>query len=141
MGTITDKEDYMRRIVAASFLLSPLLFTASAVASQPAADDATSNPAIRVSSGVVPAQIVSFPMRIAFPTDPLSATIPQDAEVGVQFLVDVSGKAKDIQVTDSVSPVLDEQVINAVRETRFIPAKLDNQAVPITMNLEVKVQH
>ncbi len=131
----------MRRIVAASILLAPVLFTVSAVASQPAADDTASNPDIRVSSGVTPAQIVSFPMHIAFPTDPLSATIPKDAEVGVQFLVDVSGKAKDIKVTDSVSPELDEKVIEAVRETRFSPAKLDDRPVPITMNLDVKVQH
>jgi len=131
----------MRRNVAASILLTPLLFTAFAVASQPAADDTASHPGVRVSSGVTPAQIVSFPAHISFPTDAFSATIPRDAEVGVQFLVDASGKAKDIQITDSVSPKLDEQVIDAVRQTRFIPAKLDEQPVPVTMNLSIKVQH
>jgi len=131
----------MRRIVAASILLSPLLFTAFAVASQPAADDIASNPGVRLSSGVTPAKIVSFPAHISFPTDAFSSTIPQEAEVGVQFLVDASGKARDIQVTDSISPELDEQVINAVRKTRFIPAKLDNLPVPVMMNLNVKVQH
>jgi TonB family protein len=131
----------MRRIVAASILLSPLLFTASAVASKPAADDTASNPGVRISSGVTPAQIVSFPAHIQFPTDAFSSMIPQDAEVGVQFLVDVSGKAKDIQITDSVSPALDAEVIEAVRKTRFVPAKLDDQLVPYPMNLIVKVQH
>ena len=41
----------MRRILVASVLLSPLFFTAAAVASQPVADDAASTP---VSTGVKP---------------------------------------------------------------------------------------
>jgi len=56
----------MRSILAASLLLSPMLYTASAVASQPKTDAPVANQVLRVSSGVtVPAVLESTDVHIA----------------------------------------------------------------------------
>jgi len=127
----------MRRILAASILLSPLFLTAAAVASTPATDASVPTTARPVSTGVTPAKVLYSP-SIELPT---SAKIPNDAEVVLQLNVDEEGKARDIQVIKSINPELDAPVVAAVSKFRFSPAKLDNQAIPVALNLTVVVQH
>src|SRR5580658_7724522 len=101
----------MRRILIASVLLSPLFFTAAAIASQPVADDAASTP---VSTGVKPAQILSsVPVEIPTVTPDIAAF--HQAEVVLSLKVDEAGKPTDVQITKSPSASLDEAVLAAVR--------------------------
>jgi hypothetical protein len=50
-------------------------------------------------------------------------------------------KAQDTQVTKSVNSLLDARVVDAILQSRFRPATLDNQPIPISMSLTVGVQH
>jgi TonB family protein len=126
----------MRRILAASILLSPLFFTALAVASTPANDASASTPARPVSTGVIPAHVL-YSTGIELPS---TATVPNDAEVVLELKVGEDGKARDIQVVKSVNPQLDAPVVAAVRKFRFSPAMLDNQAISVPLSLTVTVQ-
>ncbi len=129
----------MRRIFAASLLLSPMLFTASAGASS-ATDAAVSTQAYRVSTGVT-APVLLKSTSLAIATDAFDAMTPPDAEVGLKVNVDEQGHARDIQVIKTVNADLDARVVRAVSKLRFSPATLDNQAVPLTIGLNVIVKH
>ena len=132
---------YMRRIIVASLLLSPTLFTASAVASQPATDDAAATiKTTRVSTGVVAPQILKS-ASLNIPTDAFDAMLPPDAEVGLKVNIDEQGNARDIQVIKPMTADLDARVVSAVSKLRFTPAKLDNQAIPLSIDLNVVVKH
>jgi TonB family protein len=131
----------MRRIIVASLLLSPMLFTASAVASQPATDDATaSTHPTRVSTGVIAPTLLKT-SSLEIPTDAFDSILPPDAEVGLKVNIDEQGKARDIQVVRPVNADLDARVVTAVSKLRFTPGTLDNQAVPVSINLNVVVKH
>jgi TonB family protein len=129
----------MRHILAASLLLSPLFLSAAAVASSPATDASAPTQALRISTGVIPARL----LHSASITLPPIATVttPNDAQVVLQLKVDEQGKAQDVQIVRSVNPMLDERVLEAVREFRWRPASLDKQAIPIEMTLKVEVQY
>ena len=125
----------MRRILVASVLLSPLFFTAAAVASQPVADDAASTP---VSTGVKPAHVLSS-VVLELPTVTPDIAAFHQAEVVLTLKVDANGKPTDVLVTKSPTVDLDEPVLAAVRKFRFEPATLNNKpvAVPMTLTLEL----
>jgi protein TonB len=126
----------MRRIIAAGILMSPLFLTATAIASTPASDADALTTARPVSTGVVPAQV----LYAASVEVPFTASIPNDAEVVLQLNVGEDGQARDIQVVKSDSTKLNAPVLDAVRKFRFSPAKLDNQAIEVPLNLTVVVQ-
>jgi TonB family protein len=129
----------MRRILIASALLSPMLFTAAAVASQPK-DDASASTLVRpISTGVTAPKIVhSTDIQI---TPETARSIMPNAEVVLKVNLDEQGKAQDVQVIKSANPILDAPVISAVRQFRWSPATLDKQAIPVDLTLSVVVQH
>jgi TonB family protein len=125
----------MRRILIASVLLSPLFFTAAAVASQPVADVAASTP---VSTGVKPAQIrSSVPVELQTVTPDIAAF--HQAEVVLSLKVDELGNPTSVKITKSPNPSLDGPVLEAVRKFRFEPATLDDKPVSIPMTLTLEV--
>ena len=129
----------MRRILAASLMLSPMLFTASAIASQPTTGDAAaSTPVVRISTGVIAPQLIQS-NTVVIPGDAFDNIIPQSSEVTLTLNVDENGKPQDIQVVKSVNKDLDARVIEAVRKLQWHPGKLDNQAIPVDMTLDVNV--
>ena len=129
----------MRRILAASLLLSPMVFTASAIASQPTTGDAAaSTPVVRISTGVTVPQLLQS-NTVVIPGDAFDNVIPQPAEVSLTLNVDETGKPQDIQVVKSVNKDLDASVVEAVRKLQWRPGKLDNQAIPVDMTLDVNV--
>jgi TonB family protein len=126
----------MRRILVASVLLSPLFFTAAAVASQPVADDAASTP---VSTGVKPAQILSS-VPVELPTMTTYIAAFHQTEVVVSLKVDEAGKPTKVQITKSPNANLDGPVLSAVGKFRFEPATLDNKPVAVPMTLTLDLQ-
>jgi TonB family protein len=127
----------MRSILAASLLLSPMLYTASAVASQPKND--APNQVLRVSSGVtIPAVLDSTDVHIA--SDANERLSPVDSKVVVNLWVDAQGNPKGVRVVKSLYPDLDAHVVAAVRQFHFHPAKLDNQPVAQNMDLVVSIK-
>jgi TonB family protein len=139
--TIFVLEDIMRKILAVTLALSPVLFAASAIASQPAAEDATPAKHFRVSSGVTPAKVLYSPASISLPNTPFTAMLPPDMQVEVKLTVDESGVAHDIQVVNATNAELDARVLTAVQKIRFSPARLDDQAVAAPIDLKVEVVH
>jgi TonB family protein len=129
----------MRRILAASILVSPLFLTAAAYATQPVTDAPASTPTHAISTGVVPAHVVYSPDIDLSPS--AAQSLPYDAEVVLTLNVNEKGKAEDIQVVKSPNHDLEAAVTAAVRQSRFRPATLDNQPVASPMNLTVVVQH
>jgi len=130
----------MRRIHVASALLFPLLCTAAAVASSPATDASAPTSVPQVSTGVISPKVLSA-RDVVLPADGSSERIPSYAEVVLHLNVDQAGKAQDVQVVKSYYPELNAHVVDAVRQFRFRPAKLDNQIVPAGMFLVIDVKH
>jgi hypothetical protein len=116
----------MRRILAASLLFSPMLFTAAVSASQPAIDASAPTELRSVSTGVTLPTVIHS-TNIQFPSDTFREKIPNDAE--------------NIQVVSPIDKFLDARVVDAVRQFRFTPATLDNQPIPIDMTMDVVLQH
>ena len=129
----------MRRIIAASVLLSPLFLSAAALASQPVTDEPASTTAHLISTGVKPARILSAPDVDLTPA--AQGTLPYNAEVVLSLKVDEKGNAQDVQVIKSPTHYLDGPVADAVRQYRFSPATLDNQPVSEPITLTVVVAH
>jgi TonB family protein len=128
----------MRRILASSLLLSSLYFPAAAKASNPA-DDANATTPVHVSTGV------SIPVLIGTPSLKLPAgypaqDIPAGYRIALTLTVDENGRPQNIQLVNSYDAYLDTYVLNAVRQFRFRPGTLDNQSVPVDLNLNVEVE-
>jgi TonB family protein len=129
----------MRRILAASLLLSPMILPAAALASTPAADASASTLARPVSTGVTSPYLLHT-TNVHLPTD-FAYALPSSAEVVLSLTVDEQGKAENIQVVKSVNPILDERVVEAVQQFRWKPATLDKQPTPLDLTLNVEVEH
>ena len=129
----------MRRILAASLLLSPLFLPAAAVASQPVKDDASATTQVRpISTGVTEPSLIHTTDIIVSPD--LAIPFFDESKVVLKLNVDEQGKPADIQVIQSFNPTLNADVIDAVRQFRWRPAKLDNQAVSTDLTLNVLVK-
>ncbi|MGO9940359.1 MAG: TonB family protein [Terracidiphilus sp.] len=150
----------MRRIIVSTLLLSTVLLhaqtgtkgqsatlvahndanasTASATAS-PATDVDTTTPARRISTGVTWPKLISEPTLSVssadFPTPNLAAQ-----HVVVGFRVDETGAPQNVHLVKSVSQTVDERVLAAVRQYRFVPGTLDDQKVPVDVNLVINFQ-
>jgi TonB family protein len=125
----------MRRILAATVLISPLFLSAAALASQSASDAVASTRPL--STGVTPVQVVYTPRIELSPT--AAQTVLPNAEVVLKLNVDENGQPQDVQVVRSPNQFLNEPVSAAIRQARFRPAKLDNQPVATDLTLTVVV--
>jgi TonB family protein len=126
----------MRRILAVS-LLSSFCLTAAA-ATGPSVDVSASTPRA-ISTGVTcPRLVVSRPITIT--SDELPKAFSNPARVVLKFDLDETGSPRNIRVAEALTQPVDARVMSAVRDFRWTPAVLDNQAVPIEMTLIVNVQ-
>jgi hypothetical protein len=131
-----QEESQMRRILKASALLSTLLFTAAAVASQTATDASASAQGPQPSPDNAPPQVI-YATNVTFPS---TLTVQSDAKVVVNLNVAEDGTAQDVKIVDTDNPLLNGPVTEAVRKFRFRPAMLDDQPVAAPMSLTVEVQ-
>ncbi len=127
----------MRRILAASLLLSSLSLPAAAKASQPV-DDASAPTPVRVSTGITPPVLLDS-ASLMLPEGYSIDAIPTDAQVGLSLTIDEKGQPTDIHVTKSYSPFWDARVIETVRRFHYKPETVSNQPVPVDMNLVVNI--
>ena len=128
----------MRRILAAS-LLSSLALIAAAAYALPAKDDAVSTSVRPISTGVTPPQLV-YSTKISIAPTELPAAYSNQARVVLKFNLDKTGSPRNIQVVRPLTEPIDARVVEAVSHFRWTPAVLNNQTVPIEMNLIVQVQ-
>ncbi|HEX4758371.1 MAG TPA: TonB family protein [Terracidiphilus sp.] len=129
----------MRPILASTLMLSSILIPAAANAST-SADDATApTPGIRVSTGVI-APMLDKAISIELPNGLAKTFIPMDSLVGLSFTVDTKGQAQDVKVVKSMNPYWDARVVEAIQRSHFRPGKLDNQLIPVEMNVTVDIR-
>lgn len=129
----------MRRILAASLLLSPLFLPAAAVASKPVNDASAPTSDRPISTGVIAPSLIHTTDVIV--SADYAAALRGDSTVVLKLNLDEQGQPADIQVIKSANPSLDAGVVNAVRQFRWHPALLNNQAVPTDLTLNVEVKH
>jgi TonB family protein len=129
----------MRRILLASLLLLSSLFPAAVNASRPADDSSNPTPVPRVSTGVVEPVLLNAP-NVHLTPSMFGLINPSEETVVVSLNVDEKGKPQDVQIVKSANAMLDERVLEAVRQFHFTPAKLDDQPVPIDLTLNVVVK-
>jgi TonB family protein len=127
----------LRRILVASLLSSFALSAAAATGKS--ANDAPLTSARPISTGVTVPQLV-YSSKISSPTSELPSINFNSARVVLKFNLDKTGSPQGIQVVQPLTQSIDARVVEAVRHFRWTPAVLNNQAVPIEMNLVVQVQ-
>jgi len=125
----------MRRIIAA-IMLSSMALSAAAATSKPA-NDADSTSVRPVSTGVTAPRLV-YSSRINISSSELPTT--SGGRVVLKFRLDTTGTPQSIHVIEPLTQSLDARIVDAVRQFRWSPAVLNNQTVPIDMNLVVQVQ-
>ncbi len=136
MVTIDTKEVSMRRILVAS-LLSSFVLTAAAATGKPV-NDAVSTSVRPISTGVTAPQLI-YSTKISISPSDLPAS-SNSARLVLKFNLDKTGSPQSIQVVQPLTQSIDARVVEAVRHFRWTPAVLNNQTVPIEMNLIVQVQ-
>lgn len=131
----------MRRILIAG-LLSSLALTAAAATPKPNDNAAAGNTATehRVTTGIVDPSLYGSPI-VHVTDDPILENVAMPAKMLVRVNLDTAGKPTDVKILQSISPSVDARLIAAVEQLRWHPATLDNQAIPLTINLTVDVQH
>lgn len=130
----------MRRVLIAS-LLSSLALTAAAASSKPADDASAANtPAVRPVSTGVTAPILVHSTHINIQASEISDAFPNPARVVLKLNLDATGTPTKVEVLRPISPSVDDHIVSAVRQFRWTPAVLDNQAIPVDMKLVVEVQ-
>jgi hypothetical protein len=126
----------MRHILASTVVLSSLLLPAAAFAGNATDDPAATAAARPVSTGVIEPVLLNS-LTLITPVGVDTSAIPADAQVGLSFVVDKDGVPEKIQVTRALNPIWDAQVVEAVSKLHYRPATIDNQKIPVDMNLTV----
>jgi TonB family protein len=128
----------MRNIIASTVVLSSLLLPAAAFASKISDEPAATTPAPRITTGVI-GPFLQNELTLTTPEGAAGSFLPADAQVGVSFVVDEKGVPENIQVTKSINPAWDSQVVEAVSKLHYRPARIDDQKIPVDMNLTVVI--
>jgi TonB family protein len=131
----------MRRVLVAS-LLSAVTLAASAATPKPVTGTSAATTVIphSVSTGITGPQLV-HQATVHISADSALSTYPNPARMLLRLSLDNTGNPTSISVIRSISPRVDAQVVKAVRDFHWHPATLDNQNIPVDVNLIVEVQH
>jgi TonB family protein len=60
-----------------------------------------------------------------------------DRKTVLEMTVDATGKPSDLKIVRSLGPVMDKNVLAAVKQYRFAPGTLDGAPAAVPVNLEV----
>jgi len=153
----------MRKVIAATLALSPMLLHAQAnkpAQTQPSASAqvltsmlampeglpsadgavATTPSQTRVSTGVTAPQLISK-VDVYVGQNSLWRLAPAERTVTVSMVVNKTGKPENVKVIKSTGVFeLDKNVVDAVNQYRFRPGLLNNEATAVPVNLVITVQ-
>jgi hypothetical protein len=148
----------MRKVIVATLALTPMLLHAQAnspaqtqpapsstlqskliqpkeIIASEAADHGTVAP-LRISTGVTaPKLISSVPVESDYDVTPHGFVI--DRKTVVSMVVDATGKPSDLKIVKPINPVMDKNVLAAVKQYRFAPGTLDGAPTAVPVDLEV----
>lgn len=109
-------------------------------ASAPAVTDVNAGfSARRITTGVIAPKLLTSPNIVVATTDFATDDLSTQKAI-VSFKVDAEGLPHHVEIKKSVNPEIDARVLAAVSSWRFTPATLDDQPVPLDMNLVVQFQ-
>jgi|SRR5208337_4451381 len=117
---------------------SPNALTAPAAA-EPATDSTATPPTRRISTGVTEPKLISEPAIDVAISDFNSWNLGSRYMV-LRFKVDETGTPQGVEILRAVSPDVDAKVLAAVQQFHFEPAKLDDQTIPMNLDLRVNFQ-
>jgi TonB family protein len=125
-------------LLTAALALSPALLHAQPLTAAAASDATGSSHPFRVSTGVVPPQLVH---SIAIPSDMdwewKLAGNERTAEVSLT--VDATGRPTNLKIVKSAGVDIDQNVLEAVSQYRFKPATVSNQTAPMDVDLTLNI--
>jgi TonB family protein len=127
----------MRRALLATLLSSLTLAAAASPITQ--MNDASASASRPISTGVTSPRLV-YTTSVNIPANEMPATPGSSTKVVLKVSLDATGSPSSIQVLRPATPEIDQRVVNAVRQFRWTPAVLNNQAVPDELTLTVEVQ-
>jgi TonB family protein len=147
----------MRRVIAATLALTPMLLHAQA--NSPAKTQSPSSSSTLQSKLAEPAELngskaalVTAPVRVSTgvgaPKLIHTVTIESDPDfvptgfvsersTVVEMTVDATGKPSDLKILKSLGPAMDHNVLAAVGQYRFTPGTLDGAPTAVPVNLHV----
>lgn len=125
------------RAPIAAILLTSLIAPAALYANS--TESAAASAPVRITTGVVPPAVLNSG-DFTVTSDALAGVGIDKPAVVLALEVSEKGYAENVRVVRSVNPKVDMQVLEAVRNYRFRPATLDQQPVPINLELTVMVQ-
>ena len=114
--------------------IQPAVFAAVASADR----SATAPTPVRVSTGVVPPQLIYA--EAINPNHILEGLSGQERTVSVNMIVDENGKPTNLKVIKSTDKYTDAGILAAVKQYRYKPATLNGIAVPMDVTLNVELQ-
>lgn len=124
----------MRRTITGTLLLSSVFLTAAAYASPPIGD--SSAPTRHVSTGITPPQLLDS-LSLSVPDSNSAASIPEGAQITVTYVIDEKGQPRDIRIVQGYDAIWNARALDAVSKLHYRPATLDNQPIPLGMNLVI----
>jgi TonB family protein len=119
-------------------LLQPVAFadlTSSDKASAPINNKPNS---IRVSTGVVPPQLLHSVAISAGETH--NSVLAVSRTVVLEMLVDETGTPKNLHIVKDTDPTLDQKVLAAVSQFRYKPGTLNGQPAAVPVRLEYVIK-
>jgi TonB family protein len=134
----------MRTGFVAALLLSPLMVHAQAnkpnglmLSAASSADRTTST--ARVSTGVVPPKLIQ-PIQIQQSAVPVTALATKTRYAVVTLTVDEKGMPSDVKIVESPGAWMDQEVVDAVSQSRFKPGTVSGvvTSVPVRLNLTIQ---
>jgi len=133
------EEKYMRNLLIAGLMLSPMLIPSTAVASSPKTDATVATQNRRISTGISTPEIID-PSSIHLSAADLGRMVPSEGQVVLSLKVDENGNASNVQIVRPLTPEVNARLVSEVSRAHFRPAKLDNQNVAVDMNLVITVR-
>jgi TonB family protein len=89
---------------------------------------------VRIVPGVTPPRAVNI-VRANFSDD--ARKFKMQGFCLIELIVDIHGDPRNIRITKSLTPSLDQKALQAVAQYRFKPATKDGQPVPVLITVEV----
>ncbi|MGD0443763.1 MAG: energy transducer TonB [Edaphobacter sp.] len=150
----------MRKVIVATLALTPMLLHAQAnspaqtqpspsstlqskliqpkelVASEADRNNIHTATPVRVSTGVTAPKLIST-VGIESDYDATPQGFSIERKTVVSMVVDATGKPSDLKIVKPLNPVMDKNVLAAVRQYRFAPGLLDGEPTSVPVNLEV----
>ncbi|PRQ08869.1 TonB dependent receptor [Enhygromyxa salina] len=78
-------------------------------------------------------------ISVSYPAQLLEREHPPGGTIVIQYVVGVDGSTKEIELLESVDPVLDQIALDAVARLEFVPASYEGEPVEVVLSLALEL--